>query len=566
MIKHWMALLPISLAVSAVLGRPHSIAHAATVRTVALSAQPVPGALAGVTYTAFQLPTLNDAGQTAFLATIAGNSVDYTNGTGIWSEASRSLAVVARGASPAPGTPGINFRGFGKVGLNSGGEHVFYADLAGATQYNEQGIWSDGLGGLALIARQGNPAVGTPNGVYYSDLSGDSLVWSATARAAFTADLQRDGFPWGSGLWEGSVGNLRAVALSGNEAPGAPSGIVFDVLGGFETMVLNDAGRTAFVATISGSGVAYRVNDRGVWSEGKGSLALVARAGSHAPGTASGVSFGAEWFPLSLNNDGQIAFAATLAGSGVNAMNDTGLWSNGSGALELVARGGSQAPGAASGVSFSGFYGAFPLLNNAGQIAVLADLTGSGVDSTNDGGIWLGPAASLQLVAREGTQAPGTTSGVNFLDLTEPALNDAGQIAFVGLLTGSSVDETNSIGIWATDATGALQLVARHGDLLEVAPSDFRTIDSLTTVVRNGSSDGRPGGFNNLGQVAYWASFTDGSEGIFVSDIVAIPEPGSLALLALAVPLIIWLKSRGQSSNSGGEYPRPTATRTLAVT
>ena len=48
--------------------------------------------------------------------------------------------------------------------------------------------------------------------------------------------------------------------------------------------VLNDAGQTAFTAVITGS------NNTGLWSEGAGSLALVARRGSQAPGTPSGVN------------------------------------------------------------------------------------------------------------------------------------------------------------------------------------------------------------------------------------------------------------------------------------
>ena len=55
-----------------------------------------------------------------------------------------------------------------------------------------------------------------------------------------------------------------------------------------------------------------------------------------------------------------------------------------------------------------------PTLNNAGQTAFFANLTGSGVDATNDLGIWSEGTGSLALVAREGSHAPGTPSGVNF--------------------------------------------------------------------------------------------------------------------------------------------------------
>jgi hypothetical protein len=110
-------------------------------------------------------------------------------------------------------------------------------------------------------------------------------------------------------------------------------------------------------------------------------------------------------------------------------------------------------------------------------------------------------------------------------------LNDAGQIAFQAKLT----DGTNSfgIGIWATDRAGVLQLIARTGDLLEVAPGDFRTIGGLLFGLYEptGNSDGRGSGFNNLGQLAFWSSFTDGSSGIFVSNAVAVPEPSTILLL-----------------------------------
>jgi hypothetical protein len=121
------------------------------------------------------------------------------------------------------------------------------------------------------------------------------------------------------------------------------------------------------------------------------------------------------------------------------------------------------------------------------------------------------------------------------------ALNDAGQIAFNATLTGSGIDSTNRRGIWATDRTGALQLIARSGNTLEVAPGDFRTIrqddnlgSSLRFLIGSGNSDGHPSAFNNRGQLVFWARFTDGTAGIFVSNRVAIPEPSTFLLAATA--------------------------------
>jgi uncharacterized protein YjbI with pentapeptide repeats len=92
-----------------------------------------------------------------------------------------------------------------------------------------------------------------------------------------------------------------------------------------------------------------------------------------------------------------------------------------------------------------------------------------------------------------------------------------------------------------------LHLIAREGDLLEVAPGDFRTIKDFGNSGSlygfygdTGNSDGRPSGFNNLGQLAFQATFTDGTSGIFVSNRVAIPEPSTLLLLGFGSLAALW--------------------------
>jgi hypothetical protein len=100
-------------------------------------------------------------------------------------------------------------------------------------------------------------------------------------------------------------------------------------------------------------------------------------------------------------------------------------------------------------------------------------------------------------------------------------MNAAGQTAFQGR---AGVDSLGDSGIWATDVNGTLQLVVRAGDTLEVAPADFRTIWYVDFVAdsqgETGNEDGRASGFNDRGQIAFEAHFTDGTSGIFVSDAV----------------------------------------------
>ncbi len=518
----------LAVALSTALQQAQPVAHAATVRTVALSGKQAPGSLSGVNYSGFNSPVLNDAGKTAFRGTLTGSGIDATNDVGIWSEGSGSLALVAREGSQAPGTPsGVNYSTIPLPSvLNDVGQIAFTALLSDGGS----GVWSEGSGSLALVARTGSQAPGTSSGVTYSSfgLSPPPLLNDA-GQTAFFAVLTRSGVVSDindTGIWSEGSGSLALVAREGDHAPGTASGVNYNEFN--SRFVMNDAGQTAFSASLTGSGVDS-TNGGGIWSEGSGSLALVARRGDHAPGTPNGVNYLYMFSTPGLNDAGQTAFKFSLAGSGVDATNYRGVWSEGSGSLALVAREGDHAPDTPSGVNFSSLINGEPVLNNAGQTEFKANITGSGVDATNDTGIWSGGSGNLALVAREGDHAPGTPSGVSYGDFngTSLVLNDAGQIAF---LQGS--------GIWATDRIGAMQLIVRAGDPLEVAPGDIRTISSLSfnfAGIGTSNSNGLPSGFNNLGQLAFVARFTDGTSGIFVSNRVAVPEPSSYSAILVGV-------------------------------
>ncbi len=197
--------------------------------------------------------------------------------------------------------------------------------------------------------------------------------------------------------------------------------------------------------------------------------------------------------------------------------------------MARVARTGDTAPGTTDNfIRFSR-----PVLNNAGQTAFIGSLNSS---STTDRGIWSeGGGNGLALVARVGDNAPGTTD--RFTVFYDPVLNNAGQVAFAGHIDGSG-----GTGIWAEDPSGVLTLIARAGDLLDVDDgpgTDLRTIIRLDFFTPSnshpGNGEGRASAFNDLGQLAFHARFTDGTNGIFVSDLVAVPEPTSVVLGALGL-------------------------------
>lgn len=157
----------------------------------------------------------------------------------------------------------------------------------------------------------------------------------------------------GAGLAHAAPVTYRTVVLSGDTAPGTNAQFSF-----IFQPVFNGLGQTAFFSAITGPGVTI-ANNRGIWSGAGGSLGLVARLGDTAPGTT------AQYSDLSinpvLNGQGQIALSALLTGTGATSANNSGIWSDAGGSLELVARRGNTAPG--TNAQFSNFYAGNPVFN-----------------------------------------------------------------------------------------------------------------------------------------------------------------------------------------------------------
>ena len=142
-----------------------------------------------------------------------------------------------------------------------------------------------------------------------------------------------------------------------------------------------------------------------------------------------------------INDDGQTAFRANLAGNGINSTNNQGIWSEGSGSLALVARTGSAAPACPTACNFAinpALELFEPVINSAGTDRILWRSLrwhrGPLVRRFRQSNVWW-----LAI----GMHATGTPDGVNhsfevlrdfYTDL--PMLNDAGQTAFYANIVG----------------------------------------------------------------------------------------------------------------------------------
>ncbi|MEX2092814.1 MAG: choice-of-anchor tandem repeat NxxGxxAF-containing protein [Pirellulales bacterium] len=501
-------------------------------RTVALTGDQAPGLPAGVTYGRLIGPVMNSAGQIAFTADLSGTGVNSTNNSSIWSEGSGTLALVAREGSHAPGAQeGVTFRDFNDLfpQLNDAGQIAFVASLSGNSvdSTNGEGIWSGGTNSLALVIRSDDPAPGMPNGTKFVTWNPYNVYLDNAGKVAITAVIAGEGFsgphgPNASSIWVGDSNSLSLVTREGASAPGTPDGVDFHQFY-FDTPVYSTTSRIAFAVDVGGPGVDG-TNREGIWSGSADSQTLLTRAGNHAPGTPNSTNF-AFFGEYTVNSAGRTMFRAYLTGAGVDDTNEFGVWSDRSGSLALLAREGDHVPGMPDGTNFKDLY--FPYMNSTGQIAFVATLAGGDVDNTNAVGLWSDRSGILELVCRSGDRPPSTPSGIEFIDFDNIVLNSAGQMAFVGYIRGEGIHNFNDFGVWAEDRWGTLRLIGRVDDALQVAPGDIRTIDSIFL-----------SGFNDAGQLAFWARFTDGSQGIFITNLAAVPEPTSLLLVFAATSIL----------------------------
>ncbi len=544
------------LAVGVVASLAPPVAAAPGYDTIFLSGNPAPGT--GVNFSYFFFPVINDAGQIAFRGGLTGAGVDDTNDLGMWitDTVSGEIELVARTGDPAPGT-GVNFSLFSPERvLNAAGQIAFGQPLSSSTLSSNRAIWTtDAVSGtLELVASIGDPAPGTAPGVNYRHFR--FPVFNEAGQIAFNGRLTGAGVDNTNedGIWitDAVLGTLELVAREGEPAPGTEPGVYF---GSLYFPMLNGAGQIAF-------GGVDNTNKVGIWITDavSGEIELVARTGDPAPGTDPGVYFASLSQPSGLNGAGQIVFAGIVRGAGVDSPNSGGIWVTDavSGTPELVVRNGDPAPG--TGQNFRGV--SSPVLNGAGQIAFYGKVNNTSGDFVIDEGMWVTDAVSgtPELIARSGDPAPGTAPGVYFGNLYgAPVLNGAGQTAFRALVI-SDEDRVGKDGIWATDRDGLLTPIILQDQLFDVSDDplnpDLRTVRGISfsqntfNILTTGNEDGRPSPFNDLGQLVFTAHFTDGSYGLFVSNVVAIPEPSSGLLVAAACGLSLLWRYTGDIAES----------------
>jgi hypothetical protein len=498
-----------------------------TLRVVAVSGSPAVDVL-GTVYTSFDLPVLDNLGRVAFQGRLSG-PIPSTDDKAIWYERSpNDLGLVLQSGNHL--TPTEAHLVFSRPLVNDAGEVVFL----GATRLDPFGrvdqkdlLLQKPSGEFIRVARDGQPMPGEPPGVLFDGLALAQL--NESGDVAFVARRSTDNPSFAS----------RSLWLS---RPGVPL-ITFPStfeerqisVGSYE---LNGAGQIAFAGNLSKASIDEPILQANWLTNSTGQLKLIARQNDPAPGSGPAGSFEFVSRPH-LSDSGHVSFFARIEGPSITPANDSGLWIKPSEQPSFLAvRESSLIPGSSDEV-FGGF-------NPGGEAYFSADnklaFTNALVDAASipRQSVWSyeldGP---LSLVAREGGPAPGLPAGSVFgSQFSHLTVNSRGQIAFEAAFQGTS----NGYGIWAQDPTGTLQLIAHTGQIMNVglAPNE-RTIMSLAFADRGRES--RTSGFNDVGELAYWARLDEGLEAVLVSSAATIPETGGFdpAVIAL-ITTVLWTR------------------------
>ncbi len=492
------------------------VAAAIELRQVVVSGQPAPGLPNGFLISGslnnFRLNAAGEVGFTSY-ASREGSS----SRLGVWAERNGQISPIAIEGNPAPMFGNIDSAFISE--LNGRGDVAVRGRLQNVAFDADDGYWLYGQSEQAVIFRENmtvpvfdGSALGyTLLGIKTNEES-DSVVWASYNRAG----------TYGTGLWLHRDGSLRNLISENMPAPGVAGSATFVSGGAFD---LSDSGHVAAKGFLIGSSVDAS-NDSGLWTTRNATLELLVREGDAAPGLSGGAVF-ANFDPPAINDDGAVAFRADTRTQSITRIG-AGIWIDRHGTVEPIAVSNDLAAGVAPSGRFNRFEA--PALNRQGHSAFVASIFGSGISSDRDTGLWSDGLGVRTLVAREGYAAVGAGEAV-FDRFFQYGINNLGQVSFLASVRGLGIDGSNDLGLWVQDRIGILHLVAREGDSIKLPSGDFASILSLSAAINDTDAGPNLRTLNDAGFASFSARLDDRTERLFVTNIGAVPEPTSAALL-----------------------------------
>lgn len=409
-----------------------------SLRLLARSGAAAPGTTGGVFDILPEVPAISDWGSATFYASLRVGVGDTTasNDTGVWAEVVGSpVGLVLREGDAVPGIAGAFVDRFATGVFATANPDpstyrtAFPVTLRGSTTTTAMLLYEkigDDAPSLSVVAQEGAAAPGTAETFGY--LAGE---YSDPARmdaqghlsfAAFVKPSNREGI-WQLKRGAGQV--LQKVLMSGETAPGTSGATFFHL----DTPARGSDGKLAIHAFLNrnGDNTANDKND-GIWFGDlvDGFTCIIRRGDTGLNGLPSGAKVGNLWGGW-LNADNQISLRGwvDMNGDGVSAVPTDvfGIYTNTSGAMELIVKVGDPAPGI-PGATFAGMD--LPVNGLGGRTAFIGVVAGAGITSANETGVWMHSGGTLSLLVRTGgtittTQGDKTIQKIDFPGTTQPA-------------------------------------------------------------------------------------------------------------------------------------------------
>jgi hypothetical protein len=503
---------------------------------VAANDDAVPGVAGAIFGGSSTLDTgvLDESGNVFFRGRMTGGGAIATTDRGLFYGSDRNnLALVIRSGDAAPGLPGVFLQTATGTGpgssprLSPGGLMWWGSSLAGTgiATTNDSAIFVGTPGNFSVLVQEGDSAPGTLGATLSSSFSSPS--WQPTGinragRVLFQSSLLGGdvvGSTNNSAWYTGTVGALELVQRKGDSLPG---GVVVSALGFVSQM--NESGQIVIDSSLSttlGTSPATSADDKilGVFTPGSG-YAQIWREGDAAPGTVGAVFTGSvNTGSNTFNRSGEIVMRCDLTNGDVIAgVNDSAIYVISAAATTLAVRRGDAAPGG-GGEFIDAINNSSLSINQAGEIAFQATLTGPNVTTANDTAIFAGLPGALVMAMREGDACPGTV-GATFDNTfgTSLLFNNQGQLLITSKTVGGDTTLFNSSVIYGWHASTGLTLVIRGDDLITITLGNDKNVSSFGGSQFN-NGDNAPLTLGKDGTLTLKVSMTDGTNAIMIGKL-----------------------------------------------
>jgi formylglycine-generating enzyme required for sulfatase activity len=400
-----------------------------------------------------------------------------------------------------PGQSGASsYTGFGPPVINDLGHIGFAANISFADGNEGLYVWRNGTVDRVFDNNPLDSVPTQPAGSSWSAFpftAGISAVLSGQDYIATIARFRDPAFNEFQSIVLGTPmsGAIMAANSRNSVPPGQGSGARYAKFDSF--MVTAEGDDVVFVGSYTGgagSAGVYR------YSVNSGSLIRVAD-GSQGPADQPGAIFtGFDIFP-SANENGYVVFGATAAGGSAAR----GLYrSDGASTLETIVdtSGSFVVPGHPT-KNFSLF--GPPVTNSAGDVVFVAEF-GFGPD---DVGVFVRSASKTIKIMDLADPVPGQPDA-SFSLLGSPIINASGEITLTARYTGG----TGTEGIYFWDGDSLERVVDESQNLFGRMPTN---LSMMLGIGGSGGQDGKGRSLNDAGQIAFRATFSDGSHGVYLA-------------------------------------------------